>query len=157
LLKIFGAAVALEIKTRERYSRVMSRLKRLISPTDTEALRLAKYTESFIERLDPDVRRQVVAAAGDNAAAAEDKWRRAVTEALADVEQAAAAGGAQYIHHQGVPSVLWSITHNLGGYPAVAVVDSANRVGFGEVTYIDTNTLTVEFSAGFSGKALLVL
>jgi hypothetical protein len=39
----------------------------------------------------------------------------------------------------------------------VAVVDSANRVGFGEVTYIDVNILTVDFSAGFSGRAYLVL
>ena len=135
----------------------MSRLKRLISPTDTEAQRLGKYTESILGSLDADVRRQVAATAGDTAAVSEDKWRRAVTENLADVQQILTAGGAQYVHQQDVPLEVWQIDHNLGGYPAVAVVDSANRVGFGEVTYIDVNRLTVAFSAGFSGRAYLVL
>lgn len=135
----------------------MSRLKRLISPTDTEAQRLGKYTEAFIDRLEADVRRQVAAGPGDTSAIAVDKWRRAVTEKLADVQEILAAGGAQYIHHQDIPASTWTITHSMGGYPAVAVVDSANRVGFGEVTYIDVNILTVDFSAGFSGRAYLVL
>jgi hypothetical protein len=135
----------------------MSRLKRLISPTDTEAQRLGKYTESILGSLDADVRRQVAATAGDTAAVSEDKWRRAVTENLADVQQILTAGGAQYVHQQDTPLEVWQIDHNLGGYPAVAVVDSANRVGFGEVTYIDVNRLTVAFSAGFSGRAYLVL
>jgi hypothetical protein len=135
----------------------MSRLKRLISPTDTEAQRLGKYTESILESLDADVRRQVAATAGDTAAVSEDKWRRAVTENLADVQQILTAGGAQYVHQQDMPLEVWQIDHNLGGYPAVAVVDSANRVGFGEVTYLDVNRLTVAFSAGFSGRAYLVL
>jgi len=134
----------------------MSRLKRLISPTDTEAQRLGKYTEAFIDRLEADVR-QVAAGPGDTSAIAVDKWRRAVTEKLADVQEILAAGGAQYIHHQDIPASTWTITHSMGGYPAVAVVDSANRVGFGEVTYIDVNILTVDFSAGFSGRAYLVL
>ena len=135
----------------------MSRLKRLISPTDTEAQRLGKYTDSILDSLDADVRRQVAAAAGDTAAVSEDKWRRAVTENLADLHQVVTAGGAQYVHQQDTPLDVWQIDHNLGGYPAVAVVDSANRVGFGEVTYLDVNRLTVAFSAGFSGRAYLVL
>jgi hypothetical protein len=135
----------------------MSRLKRLISPADTEAQRLGKYTESILGSLDADVRRQVAATAGDTAAVSEDKWRRAVTENLADVQQILTAGGAQYVHQQDTPLEVWQIDHNLGGYPAVAVVDSANRVGFGEVTYLDVNRLTVAFSAGFSGRAYLVL
>jgi hypothetical protein len=135
----------------------MSRLKRLISPIDTEAQRLGKYTEAILDTLDPDVRRQVTAVAGDTAGTSEDKWRRAVTENLADVQRVITSGQPQYVHHQDVPEALWHIDHNLGGYPAVAVVDSANRVGFGEVTYISVNSLTVEFSAGFSGRAYLVL
>lgn len=135
----------------------MSRLKRLISPSDTEAQKFGKYVEAFFEHLEADVRRQVMATPGDTAAIAEDKWRRAVTEKLADVQEAIASGGTQYIHHQDVPAALWNITHNLVGFPLVAVVDSANRVGIGDVRYIDMNSLTVEFSAGFSGKAYLVL
>ena len=70
------------------------------------------------------------------------------------------AGGApttQYVHDQAVPSASWSIVHNLGGYPAVTVVDSAGTTGFGELSYVSVNEVTVSFSAGFSGKAYLVL
>ncbi len=65
----------------------MSRLKRLISSSDTEAQRLGKYTEALLDPLEADVRRQVVAGAGDTSAVSEDKWRRAVTERLADVQR----------------------------------------------------------------------
>ena len=135
----------------------MSRLKRLISSSDTEAQRLGKYTEALLDPLEADVRRQVVAGAGDTSAVSEDKWRRAVTERLANVQQSIASGAPQFIHYQDVPATVWTIAHNLGGYPVVSVVDSANRVGLGEVTYLDINTLTVAFSAGFSGRAYLVV
>jgi hypothetical protein len=35
------------------------------------------------------------------------------------------------------------------------VIDSANTMVVGEVTYTNTNNLTIQFSAGFSGKAYL--
>lgn len=68
-------------------------------------------------------------------------------------------GGAptQFVWDQGVPASVWDITHSLGGYPAVIVVDSANNTGIGEVRYLNPSRLTVTFSAGFSGKAYLVL
>lgn len=56
---------------------------------------------------------------------------------------------------QAVPSITWSITHNLAFYPNVTVVDSGNNVVIGEVDYIDNNSLTITFSASFSGKAYL--
>jgi hypothetical protein len=71
--------------------------------------------------------------------------------------QAVSNTSPQYVHDQATPSSLWTITHNLGGFPAVSVVDSANQVGFGEVTYLSVNQLQISFSAGFSGKAYLVL
>jgi hypothetical protein len=134
-----------------------SRLRRLISPTDPEAAKLGKLTEALVPLLDGDVREQVVAKTGDTVDVAEDKWRRAVTEGLATVQVRATSGAAQFIHHQDVPSSTWNITHRLGGYPAVAVADSTGRVGFGHVTYIDTSSCKVEFSASFSGRAYLVL
>jgi hypothetical protein len=60
-----------------------------------------------------------------------------------------------YVHTQGTPSAIWTITHNLGYYPGVNVVDSAGTEVEGEVTYLDANTVRVNFSAGFSGKAYL--
>lgn len=143
-----------------------SRLKRLPSPADTEAVRLAKLTEAIVGSVPDDVRPQVTPQSGDSSATAANKWQRAVTESLADVQARVAAGigggtnvgaGQQYIHHQDVPADVWHISHELDGYPAVAVVDSSGRVGYGDVRYLDVNNLTVSFSAGFSGKAYLVL
>jgi len=51
--------------------------------------------------------------------------------------------------------MIWEIIHNLEKYPSVTVIDSANTIVEGEVTYIDLNTLNVNFSAGFSGTAYL--
>lgn len=65
------------------------------------------------------------------------------------------SGGSFYIHNQASPLSSWSITHNLGYYPNVTVVDSSNRAVLGEVVYTDPNTLSVQFSAAFGGKAYL--
>lgn len=64
-------------------------------------------------------------------------------------------GRVSYTHTQGVSSNTWAITHNLGFYPNVTVVDSAGTIYEGEITYTNTNSLTVSFSAAFSGKAYL--
>lgn len=60
-----------------------------------------------------------------------------------------------HIHTQTVSSSTWNITHNLNKYPSVSVVDSSNEEVIGEVVYINSNSLTVKFSAPFSGKAFL--
>jgi hypothetical protein len=60
-----------------------------------------------------------------------------------------------HIHNQTVSSSTWSITHNLNKYPAVSIVDSSNAEVIGEVEHINANSLTVKFSAPFSGKAFL--
>lgn len=60
-----------------------------------------------------------------------------------------------FIHTQGTSSAQWTITHNLGRYPSVTVVDSAGSVVVGGVTYIDEDTVSVQFSAPFSGRAYL--
>lgn len=60
-----------------------------------------------------------------------------------------------YIHNQGTPATSWTITHNLGKYPNVNIVDSANTDVIGEIVYDSLNQITVTFSAAFSGKAYL--
>ena len=60
-----------------------------------------------------------------------------------------------YIYVQAVPSVLWNVQHNLGKFPSVSVVNINNVLLYGEVTYVDSNNLTIAFSAGFSGKAYM--
>jgi hypothetical protein len=52
-------------------------------------------------------------------------------------------------------STTWNIQHNLGKFPSITVIDTANTVVTGEYTYIDNNNVTLTFSAAFAGKAYL--
>lgn len=60
-----------------------------------------------------------------------------------------------YVYAQNIPSSTWDITHNMGKYPSVTVIDSAGSVVIGEVTYKSTSQLAVTFTSSFSGKAYL--
>lgn len=61
----------------------------------------------------------------------------------------------RHVHAQASPSSTWNITHDLGGRPSVMVVDSANTVVVGEVTYVSNTQITVSFTVPFSGYAYL--
>ena len=65
------------------------------------------------------------------------------------------AADKNYVFIQSTPSATWTITHNLGKFPSVSVVDSANTVVYGDIGYIDNNSLTITFSAAFGGKAYM--
>jgi hypothetical protein len=60
-----------------------------------------------------------------------------------------------YVHTQGAPSSSWAVNHDMNKYPSVTVVDSSDNVVEGEVEYNSLNTLTINFSGGFSGKAYI--
>lgn len=60
-----------------------------------------------------------------------------------------------YIHNQGLPALVWVITHNLNKFPSVSVVDSAGTLVVGDITQLNQTTLTVGFNFAFSGKAFL--
>lgn len=64
-------------------------------------------------------------------------------------------GDKEFIYTQSGATASWSITHNLNKYPSVTVVDSGNNIVIGDITYNDLNTLTINFTASFSGKAYL--
>lgn len=61
----------------------------------------------------------------------------------------------RHVHTQSSPSTLWTIAHSLGGKPSVMVVDTADTVVIGEVKYVSSTQITVEFTAAFSGYAYL--
>lgn len=65
------------------------------------------------------------------------------------------ASDTTYIYSQNTSSQSWVINHNLNKYPSVTVVDSAETVIIGQVKYISSNSLSIDFSSGFSGKAYL--
>lgn len=64
-------------------------------------------------------------------------------------------GDKSFTFSQITPAATWNITHNLGKFPSVSVVDTANTQVFTDVQYIDNNNLTLTFSAAFAGKAYL--
>jgi hypothetical protein len=47
-----------------------------------------------------------------------------------------------------------TVTHNLGKYPAVSVLDSAGDECEGDVDHLSVNQFTVTFSAPFSGSVI---
>ena len=64
-------------------------------------------------------------------------------------------GDKDFVYIKSTPDKVWDITHNLDKYPSVTIVDSAGSVVMGDITYTSKSTLTVTFSAAFSGKAYL--
>jgi hypothetical protein len=67
----------------------------------------------------------------------------------------AEAEDVSYVHEQGFPASVWDITHGLGWYPNVTVVDSAGTVVEGEIGYPGPNGVVLTFSSAFSGRAYL--
>lgn len=61
----------------------------------------------------------------------------------------------RHVHEQASASSTWSITHALGGRPSVTVVDTGGTVVIGEVVYNSDTSITINFSAAFSGFAYL--
>lgn len=60
-----------------------------------------------------------------------------------------------YTHVQAVASAEWNITHNLNKYPSATMVLSTGQKGYGDVTYIDNNNLTITLASAESGKAYM--
>lgn len=62
----------------------------------------------------------------------------------------------KYEHSQDLASTLWTIPHDLNGYPQVTAVETATGdIIEGDITYVSPNTLTISFSSAVSGKAYL--
>jgi ABC-type transport system substrate-binding protein len=62
----------------------------------------------------------------------------------------------RFIYQQATPATVWTVPHDLATYPTVVVLDSANQEVFGDVEYLDENTVQLTFSAPFSGTAYLL-
>lgn len=49
----------------------------------------------------------------------------------------------------------WEINHNMNKFPAATIVLSTGQKGYGDVTYVDNNNLTISFAGDESGKVYL--
>lgn len=74
---------------------------------------------------------------------------------LLQYDAANASGDKNFVFTQNVASSTWVITHNLGKYPSVAIVDSADTKVNGDIQYDNINQVTVSFRSAFAGKAFL--
>lgn len=63
--------------------------------------------------------------------------------------------GVSLVFQFSTPATTWTITHNLGLYPSVTTVDSSGEVILGDVTYVDNDTITVDFGEAISGEAYI--
>lgn len=65
------------------------------------------------------------------------------------------ASGSTYIHDQGAVSAVWVISHNLGWWPSVSVVDTGGSLVEPDVHYDSDDQVTLTFGSPTSGKAYL--
>lgn len=62
---------------------------------------------------------------------------------------------ANYLHVQNTPTTAWHVTHNLGKYPSVSIIDSGGTVVEGLVLHNSVNDCTITFALAFAGSAAL--
>jgi hypothetical protein len=60
-----------------------------------------------------------------------------------------------YTHEQQSNQLVWNITHNLGYNPSVDIIDNGGNSIEGDISYTNTNTLTITFTSLVSGFAYL--
>lgn len=61
----------------------------------------------------------------------------------------------KYVHNQSSPSTQWNITHSLGFFPNVTVLDNANRIIEADIQYLNTNSVRIVMNVALSGVAYL--
>lgn len=67
----------------------------------------------------------------------------------------AGPGGSYSEFRFSSPATVWTIRHELAAYPVVTLVDLNGDQIDGDVSYVDPNTITVNFALPFSGAARL--
>jgi len=60
-----------------------------------------------------------------------------------------------YQHDQTAPAAVWNVTHDIGLFPSVDVIDSTNTVVYADVQHISANQLTITFQSPTIGTAFL--
>jgi len=65
------------------------------------------------------------------------------------------AGDKTFVWPQPVAAAVWTVIHDLDKFPSVTMVLSTGQVGNGDITYINSNKLTITFAGDESGKAYL--
>lgn len=72
------------------------------------------------------------------------------------IGQGGGGGVGPYVHTQSSAAATWTITHNLGRYPQVTVVDDARTRFIADIAYPSLNAVTVVHAAPVTGSAYLI-
>jgi len=67
----------------------------------------------------------------------------------------ASSSDKNFVFTQAVASATWNVQHNLNKFPSCTMVLSTGQQGYGDVTFIDENNLTITFASAESGKAYI--
>lgn len=67
----------------------------------------------------------------------------------------AGASSGFFRFHQATPVLQWSFVHDLPYPPAITVVDTAGSALYGDLLYIDDQTIQIDFSVPTAGYAYL--
>ena len=86
----------------------------------------------------------------------EEVTQNTVIEGNPVILQFVSSAPSRFIYSQDAASNSWVINHNLEVYPEVKVLDTANTEIVGDVIYLSLNSIRIDFSAPFSGKAYLI-
>jgi hypothetical protein len=81
--------------------------------------------------------------------------QQSVESELATITQIPGPPNTWFQYTQGTPASSWTITHSMGRYPAVTIVDSAGSVVEGDIEFVSTSVLIITFSSPFAGDAYL--
>jgi hypothetical protein len=60
-----------------------------------------------------------------------------------------------WIHDEPSPASVWNISHPLGKFPSITVIDNTNTIIEGSPQYVDDYNIIITFNQTFSGKAIL--
>lgn len=71
-----------------------------------------------------------------------------------NITQEDVTGDKHFVHVQGPPQTIWTVTHNLNKKPSLTVIDSSGNMVVGKLTYVNLNILTIQFVSPISGEAI---
>lgn len=86
-------------------------------------------------------------------------WQMVDANSLAkrieELEKAEDLKDLNFTYLQPASSAVWVIAHNLNKNPSVRIEDATGQDIIGEITYLDTNTVQIDFAIPVSGTAYL--
>jgi len=64
-------------------------------------------------------------------------------------------GDKNFVFTQAAAANPWTVQHDLNKFPSCTMVLNSGQQGYGDVTFIDENNLTITFAGATSGKAYI--